>query len=41
MRSRPSITCKTLFDLGELPWFLHFSNMYFCANVFLGFLDAQ
>ena len=26
MRSRPSITCKTLFDLGEQPWFLHFSN---------------
>ena len=26
MRSRPSNTCKTLFDSAELPWFLHFSN---------------
>ena len=26
MRSRPSITCKELFDLDELPWFLHFLN---------------
>ena len=26
LSSRPSITWKTLFDLGELPWFLHFLN---------------
>ena len=39
MCSRPSITLKTLFDLGELPWFLHFSNTP-VPILFLCFLDA-
>ena len=38
MRSRPSITGKILFHLGELPWFLHFSNTP--VPIFLCFLDA-
>ena len=38
MRSRPSSACKTLFALGELPWFLHFSNTP-VPICFLCFLD--
>ena len=38
MRRRPSITCKTLFDLVELPWFWQFSNAP--VPICLCFLDA-